>query len=359
MEYISQRSRLHSNHKWILKDVYYVPELAANLFSISWAFNHGFEVRIDKRKLAIIFENQVVLEAHEEQGIYPLEFEIILENETAMIAASLEDWHERPSRNVLIKMVRSNAVEGMRIKNTSNSSDTCEACARNKCKKTSNKLRQSKKAHSPGLVLHFDMAGPMQQQSLGGSRFFLLAKDEYSTYKFARPVASKSEIAYKVMDIISIAELETCNKVLHVYSDNGTGFDNNKLATFLRERERGISHKYSTAYTPQQNGLIEREIMTVTESARTLLNRAKLGQELWAEMVNTAVYLLNRVPNLKTRDKTPYELWFSEKPSVKNLTPLLWIMPIMRRLKRRVLRHCRQEMSKSLIRLHSQCSNSK
>lgn len=95
---------------------------------------------------------------------------------------------------------------------------------------------------------------------------------------------------------------------------------NQALRTYLRER--GIDHRVSVTHTSQQNGFIEREIRTVTKCARTLLHKAEVRGELWAEMVNTAVYLLNRTINTNTGNKTPYELWFGRRPRVKSLHPV-------------------------------------
>ena len=46
--------------------------------------------------------------------------------------------------------------------------------------------------------------------------------------------------------------------------------------------------------------------------------RCEFEKKYWGEAVNTANYLQNRLPT-KATDKTPYELWFSRKPDVKNL----------------------------------------
>ena len=40
---------------------------------------------------------------------------------------------------------------------------------------------------------------------------------------------------------------------------------------------------------------------------------------MWAEAVNTAVYLQNRLPTKALNDKTPYEAWFGVKASVTHL----------------------------------------
>lgn len=57
---------------------------------------------------------------------------------------------------------------------------------------------------------------------------------------------------------------------------------------------------------------------TVLESARSMLHAANLPTELWAEAVNCAVYLQNRVA-VKGTEKTPYQVWKGVKPNVSHL----------------------------------------
>ncbi|GFT48403.1 integrase catalytic domain-containing protein [Trichonephila clavipes] len=66
-------------------------------------------------------------------------------------------------------------------------------------------------------------------------------------------------------------------------------------------------------YTPQQNGAAERENRTIVECARSIIYAANLPLKLWAEAVNTSVYVLNRTGPTSVKDKSPYELWFSKE----------------------------------------------
>ena len=50
--------------------------------------------------------------------------------------------------------------------------------------------------------------------------------------------------------------------------------------------------------------------------ARTMLNEHSLPKYFWAEAVNTACYILNRVLVRPLLTKTPYELWNNKKPNV-------------------------------------------
>nr|GEW92874.1 hypothetical protein [Tanacetum cinerariifolium] len=73
--------------------------------------------------------------------------------------------------------------------------------------------------------------------------------------------------------------------------------------------QKGIKREFSNARTPQQNGVAERRNRTLIEAARTMLADAKLPVTFWAEAVNTACYVQNRVLVNKSHNKTPYELF--------------------------------------------------
>ena len=50
-----------------------------------------------------------------------------------------------------------------------------------------------------------------------------------------------------------------------------------------------------------------------------MLSGAELGQEFWAELMDTTCYLVNRSPSSALEDKTPQEVWTSKKPSLSHL----------------------------------------
>ena len=53
-----------------------------------------------------------------------------------------------------------------------------------------------------------------------------------------------------------------------IRSDNGTKFKNAHFDTFCSDQ--GLEHQYSSPYTPQQHGVIERKNRTLVEMARTM-----------------------------------------------------------------------------------------
>ncbi|GJU14642.1 putative ribonuclease H-like domain-containing protein [Tanacetum coccineum] len=70
----------------------------------------------------------------------------------------------------------------------------------------------------------------------------------------------------------------------------------------------GIKREFSVARTPQQNGVAERKNRALIEAARTMLADLLLPTTFWAEAINTACYVQNRVLVTKPHKKTPHEL---------------------------------------------------
>ncbi|GJU29839.1 ribonuclease H-like domain-containing protein [Tanacetum coccineum] len=85
--------------------------------------------------------------------------------------------------------------------------------------------------------------------------------------------------------------------------------------------EKGIKREFSVARTPQQNGVAERKNRTLIEAARTMLVDSKFPTTFWAEAVNTACYVLNRVLVIKPHNKTPYELIRGRPPLIDFMKP--------------------------------------
>nr|GEU55352.1 putative ribonuclease H-like domain-containing protein [Tanacetum cinerariifolium] len=77
----------------------------------------------------------------------------------------------------------------------------------------------------------------------------------------------------------------------------------------------------SVARTPQQNRVAERRNRILIEAARTMLADSKLPTIFWAEAVNTACYVQNRVLVVKPHNKTPYKLFHGRTPALSFMRP--------------------------------------
>lgn len=130
-----------------------------------------------------------------ENGTYKLNILVKNAKNVCYLAASLDDWHQRLghiSKETILYMAKNKIVDGLVIAN--NKSSQCEACSESKITRCSHPMRNTIKADKPGLVLHFDTVGPISKESLGGSNYFVLCKDEFSSYRKVAFVCNKSEV---------------------------------------------------------------------------------------------------------------------------------------------------------------------
>ena len=81
-------------------------------------------------------------------------------------------------------------------------------------------------------------------------------------------------------------------------------------------RHAGIMHQATVPYSPQQNGMAERMNRTLTERTRSMINYMQVEKKWWAEAMNTAVFITNRIPCAAHSTKTPFEVCFGVKPDL-------------------------------------------
>jgi len=103
-------------------------------------------------------------------------------------------------------------------------------------------------------------------------------------------------------------------KILKVRSDHGGEFENQPFEIFCEKH--GIIHEFSSPRTPQQNGVVEKKNRSLQEMARTMIHENNLAKHFWAEAVNTACYVQNRIYIRPMVNKTTYELFKGRKPNI-------------------------------------------
>jgi transposase InsO family protein len=127
---------------------------------------------------------------------------------------------------------------------------------------------------------------------------------------------AKSEVLSKFKIFKAAMENATGKTIKRLRSDNGGEYTGRQFKAYLNDH--GIKHEKTVPYTPQQNGLAERMNRSLVEMARCMMYHEDVDKKWWAEAVNTAAWIINRIPNSVTV-KTPYEIVHRTKPQLKNL----------------------------------------
>ena len=80
-------------------------------------------------------------------------------------------------------------------------------------------------------------------------------------------------------------------------------------------RERDIRREYTAPYSPEQNGIAERMNWTIQERVISMLQHCELLDGFWAEVLLTAVHIINMSPSRPLELKIPQEIWIGSKPN--------------------------------------------
>lgn len=313
--------QVSNGNEWVdtvIDNVLYVPELKTNLFSVNRATDKGYVMVTDDSSCKFYKSNKICAIAERIGNSFYLDLRYNNNCEIASTAKlapnDLNEWHRRLAHQnfTYVKdILRKNNIE---VKQTTN--PVCESCLVGKIHRLPFNRSEHKSTRTCELI-HVDTCGPMEEPSVGGSKYFVVIKDDYSNFRSVHFVKTKDQIKHVIEDFINKAENNTGNKVKIIRSDNGLEFVNRDVKEIFRKR--GITHQTTVPYTPEQNGKAERENRTLVEAARTMIHERNLPKKLWAEAINTAVFVLNRTGKSHEDGKSPFEVWTGKKYDIHGL----------------------------------------
>ncbi|GJU20848.1 retrovirus-related pol polyprotein from transposon TNT 1-94 [Tanacetum coccineum] len=165
--------------------------------------------------------------------------------------------------------------------------------------------------------LNFDTINLLSKNNIKAlmEKICLVIVDDYSRYTWTHFLRSKDETPGVLIDFLTLVQRGLHAQVTTVRTDKGTEFLNKTLHAYFAKE--GIRHETSTARTPEQNGIVERQNRTLVEAARTMLSAAKVPLFFWAEAIATTCFTQNRSLVIPRHEKTPYHIINARKPSVK------------------------------------------
>lgn len=308
-------TKWNRNH---LEDVLYVPELKYNLFSVGAALDKGLQMLSTRSNCRLVKGERTVAVGVRRNKLYIMQFKVAETESTSHASVAeretLRNWHEKLAHQNYRHVKK--VLNQFQIKTKDKEEPFCDACAKGKIHRLPFP-KSTTRTESIGEIIHADLCGPMQVNSIGGSRYFLLLKDDFSHFRTVYFMKNKAETELCIDDFLRKAEKHCAGGVKVLRTDNGLEFINKTVKKLTHEY--GIRHQRTVAYTPEQNGTAERENRTVVEAARTMLQARGYDSEFWAEAVNTAVHVLNSSGTSSIKDVTPFELWFQRKPDIENL----------------------------------------
>ncbi|CAI7777062.1 unnamed protein product [Closterium sp. NIES-53] len=184
---------------------------------------------------------------------------------------------------------------GLDLKLASDADSPCVSCVGGKLARHTFP-DQGSDAEDVLAVVHIDLCGPFRVAAKDGSLYFLLMKDRKTRYLWVRPRQTKKS-------------------VLMLHSDWGVDFLRKQFTDFVNSK--GIIHDLTCPYTPQQNGMAEREMRTVMDSVRMMLLHTGVQHQWWHLARRQAIWVRNCLERLALPLGTMlYQLLTGKKPDL-------------------------------------------
>lgn len=309
----------YAGDHWVqseIRDVLFVPDLKFNLFSVGAVLRRGFEAKWSEEKCVFIKENEVRAVGLQQGKLYRMQFREPMDLAAVGFGTekmgSLQVWHEKLAHQN-VEQVKYILRERQMVVPSPNEF-FCGPCVEGKHKRESFPLSKTKTTETCEII-HADICGPMETQSLGNAKYFLLIVDDFSKYRYVYFLKHKSEAVEKMKVFLQLAKNVTGKNVKILRTGNDLELVSHEMVKLTESL--GIRHQRAAPYCPEQNGKVEREMRTIVEAGRTMLKAKNMEKSFWAEAVNTAVYVINRTGKSSVNGKTPHWLWFNAEADIR------------------------------------------
>ncbi|CAL9006318.1 unnamed protein product [Prunus brigantina] len=171
------------------------------------------------------------------------------------------------------------------------------------------------KSTAPFDLIHCDIWGPHKIPTHSGARYFLTIVDDFTRFTWIHLMRFKSDTQTLLKSFFSWVKTQFNHDIKVLRADNGGEFIS--MRSFLDSH--GTIFHHTCAYTPQQNGVVERKHRHLLNVARALRFQANVPLKFWGESLQTASYLINRLPTPLLAHQSPYELLHGVPPTYSHL----------------------------------------
>jgi transposase InsO family protein len=132
-----------------------------------------------------------------------------------------------------------------------------------------------------------DLFGPTSFMSIGGNSYCLIIVDDYSRFTWDYFLRDKSNVFETFKSFAILAQNQFEFDIKKVRSDNWSEFKNAKIDEYCDDN--GIKHEFSSKYTPEQNGIVERKNRTLINMARSMLAEYNVSDSYWVKPLTPLV----------------------------------------------------------------------
>ncbi|CAI7902107.1 unnamed protein product [Closterium sp. NIES-54] len=313
----------------LIPGVLYVLGVQANLLSAGQLKESGVQLKVDSNEMLLItttggmlgrarYTGRVLCTDLRPFSMWSQSTEVVALRTIVSATKSTPDWLHARLAHVSVDTIKSSAkhavATGLDITSSIGADPPCVSCVGGKLTRHTfpNKGSDAKEALA---VVHIDLCGPFRVAAKDGSLYFLLLKDRHTRFVWVMPVAKKSDVLWEFQKWLVLVERQAKKPVLMLRSDRGGKFLGKEFTDFVHGK--GIVHDLTCPYTPQQNGIAEKEMRTAVESVRTMLLHMGVQHYSWHLALRQAVWVRNCLErSTKPPRTTPYQVLTGKKPDL-------------------------------------------
>ena len=226
---------------------------------------------------------------------------------------SMCKWHRRLGHAHINHVKQVAAQQGIKLTGKLGEF-ACETCA---LSKIAQRISTTPRDHAKKFLdrVHADIIGPINPVSHSGHKYALILVDCKTRHPYIYCQPNKESQTTQTNLKRFCTDVQGKPKELRI--DGGSEFQGVCEAWCAQQ---GVKVSLSPPYAHYLNGVVERKIRAIKEMTRCLLNHSRLPAMFWNDAMETAVYLISRLPTRALPDNiTPYQARWNKLPKVDHL----------------------------------------
>lgn len=198
-------------------------------------------------------------------------------------------------------------------------STPCRFCELAKSTRIPSQPSEHDKEIGPMVIICSDIIGKFNILSKKPYHYIALFVDYFTGYIMLYFMQQKSNL-FQCLQKVFLEHVDYYNHVCRVIRAD---YDSMYRDSFIRNwlLNKKVKVQFSAPYHHQGNGIAERTVRKLLDLARTLMIESRAPLSATDLYIELAGWWLNRLPNTKTGNKTPYEIITGRKPDLSYCVP--------------------------------------
>ncbi|KAJ9551622.1 hypothetical protein OSB04_015667 [Centaurea solstitialis] len=236
----------------LLTDIYYIPNLKANIISLGQATETGCEISM-KDEFLYLYDRRKTLIFKVKRSINRLYKARISVGKPICLHSRLGDqewlWHARLGHanfDTISNMSKKDLVTG--LPTITGTNQLCESCLVGKQTRRSFSKTSMYQAKGTLELVHGDLCGPISPATIAGNRYIFVLIDDYSRFMWCYLMKEKSDAITYFRKFKVRVESETNNSIRVFRTDRGGEFTSHEFNKLCEEH--GMIRHLTAPYTP-------------------------------------------------------------------------------------------------------------